>query len=114
MLTALVVVSIICPIYALWIFFLAVMALKRARDSGTLSTPALVMGMPVLWMGLLVDAFVQVTVASLVFLELPRELTVTARLTRLKKGPVTWRQRFAAWCCAHLLNAFDPSGNHCE
>jgi len=34
--------------YVLWVFYLAVMNLKRARDAGTLTKPALVLGMPVL------------------------------------------------------------------
>lgn len=99
--------------YALWVFYLAVMALKRARDAGTLSPVALRLGWPVLLVGLAIDAAVNLTVASVLFLELPRELTVTARLTRhIEQRPAHWRGRLALWITSHLLDTFDPSGLH--
>lgn len=102
-------------IYALWVFYLAVMHLKRARDLGTLSRPALYLGYPVLLVGYALDVFVQLVVATLLFADIPRELTLTGRLKRyLYLEPSgTWREAVAAWMCAHLLDQFDPDGRHC-
>lgn len=100
-------------LYALWILFLAVMSLKRPYDDKTISKPALVLGYPLLLIGLLVDLFVNVFVATLVFLELPREATVSERLSRLIKGK-GWRRDGACWFCTRFLDLFDPSGKHCQ
>lgn len=56
-------------IYALWVFYVAVMHLKRCRDNGTLSRAALYLGYPILFIGYLLDIFVQVFIASVIFLE---------------------------------------------
>ena len=98
-------------LYATWIFYLAVMNLKRAKDAGTLTLPAKVMGYPVLFVGLALDCLLNLTVCTFLFLELPREGLVTARLKRLAVGG-GWRASLAMWFAVHLLDTFDPSGRH--
>lgn len=100
-------------VYITWIFYLAVMNLARARDNGTLSKVAYVFGLPVLYVGLFFDALVTIFVGTILFLDLPRELTLTGRLQRLSKKPDTWRGKLAIWICRNLLDTFDPSGDHC-
>jgi hypothetical protein len=103
----------LASLYALWVFYLAVMNLKRAKDAGTLPRTALVFGYPLLIAGLLIDLFVNVFVASIIFLDLPRELTMTARLKRyVREQPGTWRASVAIWFASNLLDAFDPGGKH--
>lgn len=103
----------LAALYALWIFYLAVMNLKRAKDAGTLPRTALWLGYPVLFTGLLIDLFVNVAVATIIFLDMPRELTVTARLKRyVRERPGTWRASVAVWFAVNLLDVFDPSGKH--
>ena len=97
--------------YVLWIMFLAVMNLQRARDSGRLGPIAYKLGVPVLVAGYALDFAVNVTVCSVVFLEPPRETTVTARLKRHVMR-IGWRADLAEWIAAHLLDPFDPSGRH--
>ena len=99
-------------IYVLWIFYLAVMGLQRARDAGTLTRTAYVLGLPILYAGLLIDFIVNVIVLTVIFLDLPREWLVTARLTRYAKGGMGWRRLMALWFAANLLDTFDPSGKH--
>lgn len=101
-------------LYLLWLFYLAVMCLKRAYDAGTISKPALYLGYPILFLGLLIDLLVNVFVASVLLLEMPQELTVTARLGRLIRTDNGWRRRAALWFCSQLLDTFDPSGLHCR
>ena len=96
--------------YLLWVFFLAVMCLKRAKDAGQLTRVTWALGMPVLAIGYLLDAFVNVTLMTLVFCEIPQETTVTARLKRHNAGE-GWRKSVAAWFVP-ILDPFDPSGRH--
>ncbi|HRC95271.1 MAG TPA: hypothetical protein PK317_00580 [Coprothermobacter proteolyticus] len=100
-------------LYLLWVFYLAVMNLKRGKEAGTLTTPGLFLGYPVLLVGYAIDIFVQVVVGTVFFLDLPRETTLTGRLKRYINGPSGWREKVAAWMCQHLLNQFDPDGKHC-
>ena len=97
--------------YALWVFFLSVMNLKRAKDAGQLTTTAKCLGYPVLIVGYLLDCFVNLTVMTVLLLEIPQETTVTSRLSRHLNEGEGWRKSIAAWA-APLLNPFDPSGRH--
>ncbi len=106
--------SAVMVMYALWLFYLAVMCLQRARDAGTMSKTAYRFGLPILVIGYGLDVFVNVFVLSWLMLEIPREYTVTSRLSRHKRGSPGWRQSFSAWVCVNLLDAFDPSGCHCK
>ena len=98
--------------YLLWALYIVVMALQRARRAGVLSTPALVMGSPLLVCGVVLDALVNATLMTALLLEWPREWLVTARLKR-HCGQPTWRGAIARWMCQNLLDTFDPDGRHC-
>lgn len=103
----------LAALYALWLFYLAVMNLKRAKIAGRLSRPALALGLPVLAVALAVDVMVNLMLVSLLMLERPREWTVSERLTRHLHSGSGWRRAAATWVCSNLLDAFDPSGSHC-
>lgn len=81
------------------------------RDAGLLTTPMKIFGYPVLAMGLVIDFFVNVCIGSVLFLELPREYTLSARLTRLTKG-TGWRATVALKIRTGLLDNVDPAGVH--
>lgn len=98
-------------LYALWIFFLAVMSLKRAKDAELLTTTAKCFGYPVLLVGLLLDFLANTFVLTLLLGELPREGTVTSRLKRHNATSTGWRKAVAAWA-EPLLDPYDPSGDH--
>lgn len=103
----------VAGLYALWLFYLAVMNLKRAKDAGTLPRAALWAGYPILFAGLLLDLLVNLIVATVVFFDWPKELTVTARLKRyVRTMPDSWRAKAAQWFAVHFLDTFDPSGRH--
>lgn len=97
--------------YALWIFYLAVMSLARAKQAGQLRKTATVLGYPVLIVGYLLDAFVNIFVLTFFLLEMPEELTVTERLKRHMRQSKGWRLSVARWFIP-LLDPFDPSGKH--
>ena len=100
-------------LYVLWILYLAVMNLKRARDAKTITKTALCFGYPVLIVGYVLDILVNLTLMSIFFLELPHETTMTSRVKRHLYHSTGWREKLAAWFCFNLLNSFDPSGKHC-
>lgn len=104
--------SVACA-YVTWIFYLAVMALIRARDEGKLSPVALWLGYPVVAVGLAFDFVLHVVVGTVVFLEPPREWLLTQRLSRLIRTDRGWRGNLAVWVCLNLLDTFDPAGRHC-
>jgi len=100
--------------YALWLLYVLVMGLYRAKLQGRLSRVALVLGFPVYAIGYVLDVFVQLTIATVLFVELPREGLVTGRLTRHIKRGYGWRRDLSLWICGHLLDPFDPRGTHCD
>jgi hypothetical protein len=104
---------VLLAVWLLYVFYAAVMAFKRARDAGQMAWPMKVFGYPALFVGLLLDAAVNVTVCTVLFLELPREWLVTARLSRHILGD-GWRAVVAVWICENLLDELDPSGCHCK
>jgi len=104
-------VYVFVAVYALWLLFLAVMNLRRAYEDKRLSRPAIALGLPILVAGFLLDVLVNLTLASIVFLDLPREWTTSERLARYLPQP-GWRSVAAAWVATNLLDPFDPSGSH--
>lgn len=99
-------------LWMLWVFFLAVMCLQTARDAKTLTPWGLRLGYTVLGAGWVLDFLVQVTVAVLIFAELPRELTVSGRVQRLVESGAGWRKAVAEWFRDNLLKPFDRTGRH--
>tara|TARA_R110000772_G_scaffold44050_1_gene101409 strand:- start:143 stop:484 length:342 start_codon:yes stop_codon:yes gene_type:complete len=97
--------------YLLWIFYLAVMNLKRVQDTVGLNKTCLYLGMPVLVIGLVLDLVVNTFVMSVILLEMPEETTVTARLKRHKIESTGYRLKVVEWF-ETVLDAFDPSGDH--
>ena len=98
-------------LYLLWIFYLAVMSLKRVQDSTGLNRACLVLGIPVLVIGLILVLICNVFIMTLILLELPQELTVTARLQRHHRDSDGYRLKVVEWF-ETVLDAFDPSGEH--
>ena len=99
---------------ALWVMFLAVMQLKSVKDAGLLTPdmPAYKIGMVVLFIGYFVDMVVNLTAATVLFLEIPDELTVTKRCSRLLVDN-GFRGAIARWLCRNLLDPFQIGG-HCH
>ena len=97
--------------YALWVFYIAVMGLKRVRDAGQLSKWATRFGYPVLFIGIVLDVIVNWFVVTLLLLEFPKELLVTSRFKRHNRESKGWRLAVVKFF-EPLLDPFDPSGNH--
>lgn len=98
-----------------FLFYLAVMSLRLARDTGTLinahwSVYGVSYGL--LFIGYVLDVLLNWIVLTVAFLELPQEFLSTARVTRHKHHSGGWRQAEAKWFCKNWLTPFDA--RHCE
>lgn len=102
---------LIAVLYALWILFLAAMNLRTAREAGKLPRAALWLAVPVVLLAFALDVIVNLTLGTLVFMDRPREWTVSERLSRYLPGS-DWRACAAMWIGENLLDPFDPSGSH--
>lgn len=97
--------------YLLFVWYAAVMNIKRVRDMGKLTTFGKVLGYPTLYIGLVLDLVVNFLVMTVVLLELPQEFTVTARLKRHHKESTGWRLAVVKFF-EPVLDPLDPSGDH--
>lgn len=104
---------IIAYLYAFWCAYVLVMGIYRAHLAHRLVGLNKAMAMPVVAIAYAMDVAANWVIAPLVFLDMPREALVTARLIRYKRGDYGWRRRVADFICDHLLDVFDPTGDHC-
>ncbi len=100
--------------YALWDRFVLIMGLYRAHLNRRLRGLNKVLAAPNVVIGLFLDVLVNLTWATIVFRELPREWLVTTRLQRhLHDKRHSWRRERARWWCEQVLDPLDPTGTHC-
>lgn len=100
----------------LWVVYIAVMGLKRVRDTNStaFNHPIVkVLGAIILFFGLMLDVFLNVVYHTLICLDIPQEATITSRLKRYNQDPYewSWRKKVASFF-EPLLDPFDPSGDH--
>lgn len=99
--------------YLLWVMFLAVMKLRDIKDAGKLGGAIKYPAYLTLAIGYVLDALVNIVVLTVLFLELPHELTVSERTKRLAlTEPDAWRGKFSQWLRTHFLSAADNKGGH--
>ncbi len=104
------------PLWYLWSFwgvYVLTMGLYRAKLDNRLGPFTRLLGFPFIGLAWLMDVIANLTLASLIFWELPKEMFVTARLNRHLNG-TGWRASIAGWVCTRLLDIFDPTGKHCR
>jgi len=108
--------ALLITLFILWLFwatYVLIMGFYRAHLNGTLRGVSLVLAVPFIIVGLVVDIVINITLASILFAQFPREWLVTTRLKRYVAAGDGWRSRAANAICNRLLDIFDPSGNHC-
>jgi hypothetical protein len=97
--------------------YAAAMNFKRVRDHAGLSRITTLLAGYLVVRGYFLDLLVNVVHLTILMHELPRELTVTARVSRLKfHGTERQRRVASAFCDRHglQLDDLDPSGCHCR
>lgn len=104
---------LLLAVWVCWLGYILVMGLRRAQMTGRLSKWVLVLASPVIISAILLDVLVNLAVAPILFLDFPQELLLTSRLQRYNDGADGWRKTASTFICEHLLDVFDPSGDHC-
>ena len=95
----------------LWLGYITVMA--GLREWNRLHWFAKLNLLPLAPLFLLLDVAMNITIGSLLFLEVPRWWTLSERLHYHAISNHGWKTYLAAWLCRNLLNPFDPDGHHC-
>ncbi len=93
-----------------WLFYLAVMNLADKRNE--MHWFAKLNAYILLAIGYPLDILLNL-IACVIFMRIPREVTLTYTLKRIQNTETGWREKVAVWVCVHLLNPFDPKGRHC-
>lgn len=110
MIALIVIAGALLALFAFWIMWAAVSAMARARDEGRLSKPVVRAGEAFAAVGIVYDCACNIVICTFLFLEIPREPTLSQRLRRLVMGQ-GWRSRFATWVAVNLVNPFSPDPN---
>jgi hypothetical protein len=97
-------------VFILWVMFVIVMTMAQLRDAGRLSPLMINVGLTIAYVGLVWDVLCNIFIASVVFLEVPFEATVSARMRRLVTT-VGWRADLAIWFAEVTMNPFCPIDN---
>lgn len=100
-------------LWTFWALYVLVMGLYRANLDNRLLGLNRLLGFPFLAIGALTDVLANITIATIVFMEPPKEWLVTTRLQRYMKHTSGYRKTIALYICDHILDPFDPRGNHC-
>ena len=91
--------------------YVYVMGLKRARDKGTLSKWVYPFAIPTVAIMLPFYFLLNITLGSLLFLELPKTLQFTSRVNRHIREN-SWRGKQARFWCDKFLDPYEEGG-HC-
>lgn len=102
-----------CYLWIFWGLYVLVMGVYRAYLDKRLTKITIALSFPFLILGIIVDVLANIFVASIIFLEPPKEFLVTMRLQRYNKQNLGWRTSLSTWICDNLLDVFDPTGSHC-
>lgn len=98
-------------LFQLWVYYLAVMHLKKINDTVGLPKKIKVPAGIALAIGYITDAYLNIVLLTLITLRLPKELTISSRLKRYNKEEGTWGKKVAQWF-EPFLDPFDPRGEH--
>ena len=104
---------VIAFLWSFWAMYVLVMGIYRAHLAKRMTPVTLALSLPFVALGYVMAVLANITIASVVFVEPPQEILVTDRLKRHINHGTGWRQALASYVCDHMLDMFDPSGNHC-
>jgi hypothetical protein len=88
-------------------------AINLYENRAETSKAVLVIASPMLVSMLVCDFLMQMTIATVIFLDPPRDLLVTGRLKRYRDTGSGWRKHWATEICERGLNPFAPTKKHC-
>lgn len=107
------VLFMITVLWALWILYVAMMNIKGAVDKGPLPWQAKLIVYPTTAVFSIIEILANCIVCTIIFLDLPKEITVSDRLRRYNLNPLTsqWRMSIVNFV-KPMLDPFDPAGPH--
>jgi hypothetical protein len=111
MIYALVVLGVWSALITFYTLYLA--AINFYENRHETSSLVVFLAAPMLVAMLVCDFLMNMTLFSVIFVDVPRELLVTARLKRYRALPDGWRKHWADEICTRGLNPFDPTKHHC-
>lgn len=111
-------IAIVCIVFFLlveltWVFYLATMNLEIVAKSGKMTRTAKLLSMLPRFLAALLNGCLNITLATLMFFDLPREMYFSHRLRRYCTNPKyigTWRHKMALFFARQLLNPHDLHG----
>lgn len=104
---------LLLDLYVFFIMYVASMGMIRAHAENKLNPVLWGLCLPFVAISIVIDFINNMTVFTVLFAELPKELLVTARLKR-HVNEQTLRGKLARWFGNVLLNPFDHTGNHLD
>lgn len=108
-----IVLLVLFELYMFLLTYVACMNIIRVHKIGQLNGLLWVLCLPFVLYGLILDVLHNVTLFNLIFWDIPRDATVTARLKRHRDDP-GFRGKIARFMCEKMLSPFDHTGNHCD
>jgi len=106
-------VFVLLTLWFLWILYVAMMNIQEAVSRDNLPWQAKIMVAPTSLVFDIVEFVANVLVCTLIFLDRPKEITVSARLRRYAADPdqYGWRLTIVRFV-KPMLDPFDPKGPH--
>ena len=104
---------LLADLYLFFIMYVASMGMIRAHAEKKLNGVLWVLCLPFVAVSIVLDFINNMTVFSIIYFEVPRELVVTDRMKRHAKG-AGWRKSLSCWFGNTILNAFDHTGSHID
>lgn len=95
----------------MWILYICTMNVKRCLDNQMLTKVTQYLILPTVLIAVKLDVFLNWTLMTLLFLDLPKESTMTKRFKRYDSQSKGWRKNVVQYI-KPLLDPFDPSGKH--
>lgn len=107
--------SVVIYLIVFFYLYILVMGVYRAYLAKRLNLFILTICLPAVIIGLLFDVLANIFIATIVFRKLPQEWLVTTRLIKIQNNPLehVHNRALAKYICNHMLDIFDPTGNHC-
>lgn len=100
--------------HVLWGLYVIAMGLQRVHKTTGLSKAQWVFGLPYVILGYIIDFFFNVIFGTIVFYDIPRHGTFSARLTDYieNEKPGSYRYKLSIWVTTKLLDSIDMRGLH--
>ncbi len=105
-------------VYSLWVFYITVMSLRDKKEAGQFRALDFAFGYPTLFVGYIVDFVVNMIPATILYLEIPQETTLSSRSLRHARAQIAnpdlldkWRKYLATWLL-DSIGWYDKHGGH--